>query len=75
MKLIIAGANNFIGDEVLTQALITPTVTSIIAITTSPLQSSDPRVESLALDDFLIYQPAVSSSLAGADACVWCVIP
>ncbi|KAE9382008.1 hypothetical protein N431DRAFT_491273 [Stipitochalara longipes BDJ] len=75
MKLILTGTTGFIGQEVLTQALSHPSITSIIALTRHPLPStfSNPKVKNVVVDDFATYSPSVLEQLSGADACIWCI--
>jgi uncharacterized protein YbjT (DUF2867 family) len=74
MKLILTGTTGFIGQEVLTQALAHPSITSIIALTRKPIPAtftSHPKVKNVLIDDFETYTPSVLEQLKGADACIW----
>lgn len=74
MKVIIAGATGFVGQEVLSQCLAHPSITSIIALCRRELPITHPKlhVHRMNDQDFLFYSdPQLSASLQGADACIW----
>jgi hypothetical protein len=73
MKVILAGSTGFIGREVLTQCLKTPSITSILALSRRELPGtiSDPRLKVVILKDFASYPDSVLKELASADACIW----
>lgn len=78
MKLIVTGTTGFIGQEILTQALSNPSITSIIALSRKPLSStfaSHPKLKTVIMKDFSLYPPSVLKELEGADACIWYVFP
>ncbi|KAL4971680.1 hypothetical protein BDW66DRAFT_145653 [Aspergillus desertorum] len=74
MKVIIAGATGFVGQEVLSQCLAHPSITSIVALCRRELPTTYPKlhVHCMKDEDFLAYSdPQLSASLRGADACIW----
>jgi hypothetical protein len=74
MKVILTGTTGFIGQEVLTQALSHPAITSIIALSRKPLPptfASNPKLKVVLTNDFSTYTPSVLSQLSGSDACIW----
>ncbi|GIJ90179.1 hypothetical protein Asppvi_009131 [Aspergillus pseudoviridinutans] len=74
MKVIIAGATGFVGQEILSQCLAHPSITSIVALCRRELPITDPKlhVHLMKDQDFLSYSdPQLSASLRGADACIW----
>jgi hypothetical protein len=76
MKLILTGTTGFVGQEVLTQALAHPSITSVVALTRHPIPAtfaSNPKVKNVLVEDFSTYTPSVLEQLSGADACVWYV--
>jgi uncharacterized protein YbjT (DUF2867 family) len=76
MKLILTGTTGFVGQEVLTQALAHPSITSVAALTRHPIPAtfaSNPKVKNVLVEDFSTYTPSVLEQLSGADACVWYV--
>jgi uncharacterized protein YbjT (DUF2867 family) len=77
MKLIITGATGFIGSEVLSLALASPGITSVIALLRRPLtdskHASNPKLKVVINEDFTTYPPSVLEQLDGAQACIWFV--
>jgi uncharacterized protein YbjT (DUF2867 family) len=77
MKLIITGASGFIGGEVLSRALASPGITSVIALLRRPLtdskHTSNPKLKVVINEDFTAYPPSVLKQLDGAQACIWFV--
>lgn len=71
MKIIVTGATGTIGSAVLQQAIENPAVTSIIALTRRPVDTSSTKVKNIIHTDFLQYDDAVVSELKGAQACIW----
>ncbi|KAF7155660.1 hypothetical protein CNMCM5623_008202 [Aspergillus felis] len=74
MKVIIAGATGFVGQEILSQCLAHPSITSIVALSRRELPITDPKlhVHLMKDQDFLSYSdPQLSASLRGAGACIW----
>ncbi|KAL7950514.1 hypothetical protein V8C42DRAFT_306745 [Trichoderma barbatum] len=79
MKLIIVGSSGFVGNELVRQALISPAVTSVVAIarreTPVPESLKDSRdaakLTSVVCDDFLNYSDNVKQQISNADACIW----
>ncbi|KAL4939686.1 hypothetical protein BDV06DRAFT_214107 [Aspergillus oleicola] len=78
MKVILAGATGFIGQELLAQCIANPTITSIIALTRRELPNA-PKNDKLRTyimtdDDWTSYSnPALKSELQGAKACLWTI--
>ena len=63
-----------IGSVVLAQALLDPSITSIIILSRRPLpQTLPPKAKVLILTDkeFISYPPTVLAELADAEACIW----
>jgi hypothetical protein len=76
MKIILTGSTGFIGSEVLTQCLANPSITSITAISRRKLPdsiSSNPKLQTVILDDFTTYTDEVLRECVGAEACIWYV--
>jgi len=74
MKVILSGSTGFIGGEVLNQALIHPSITSLICITRRALPESitvNPKVQTVIISDFANYSDQVLAQLQGAEACIW----
>jgi len=76
MKVILSGSTGFIGGEVLNQALLHPSITSLICITRKPLPdavASNPKVKEIIIKDFLSYSLEILSQVEGAECCIWYV--
>ncbi len=76
MKVLLSGATGFVGTEVLTQALLHPRITSVIALSRKPLPApfdTNAKVQTVIVEDFESYSPSVLSQLKGVDACIWYV--
>ncbi|GLA73571.1 hypothetical protein AtubIFM55763_004498 [Aspergillus tubingensis] len=73
MKIILTGSTGFIGQEILTQCLRTPHITSIIALSRRPLPTSNPKLTVRLVDDFLTYPESLLQELRGAEACIWAI--
>lgn len=74
MKLILTGSTGFIGQEVLSQCLLHPDITSLVALSRRPLPSSvtnSPKLKVVILEDFTSYPENVLKELEGAEACIW----
>ncbi|RPA88209.1 hypothetical protein BJ508DRAFT_410078 [Ascobolus immersus RN42] len=80
MKVILVGATDFVGREVLTQCLRNPDISHITIISRTRIAEADEhswmRVETLILDDYNSYNELVhnlKNSGIRYDACIWCV--
>ncbi|KAL4868463.1 hypothetical protein BDV12DRAFT_185968 [Aspergillus spectabilis] len=76
MKIIVAGATGYIGQELLSQCLAHKSITSIIALSRRDLGITNPRlrVHIMKDEDFLSYSdPALLEELKGASACLWAI--
>ncbi|KAL2810319.1 hypothetical protein BJX63DRAFT_434367 [Aspergillus granulosus] len=74
MKVIIAGVTGYIGQEILSQCLANPYITSIIALSRRELGITDGklRVYLMREEDYLSYSdPALYDELKDAEACIW----
>ncbi|PYI03162.1 hypothetical protein BO78DRAFT_375696 [Aspergillus sclerotiicarbonarius CBS 121057] len=74
MKIILVGSTGFIGQQILTQCLHNPSITSIIALSRRALPatvSSNPKLTVRIHDDFLTYPAPLIDDLKGAEACIW----
>ncbi|KAK7033363.1 putative nucleoside-diphosphate-sugar epimerase [Favolaschia claudopus] len=80
MKLIVAGATGFVGQEVIRQSLRNPAITSIVALARRPVspptgvpEEAASKLKSVVVKDYDEYPDEVRKDLAGADACIWTV--
>lgn len=77
MKIIIAGSTGFVATELIRQALVHPSVTSIVALARreTPLpvdvEADTSKFKSVVCSDFENYPDDVKHELQGADACIW----
>ncbi|RMJ23049.1 Nucleoside-diphosphate-sugar epimerase [Aspergillus sp. HF37] len=75
MKVILTGSTGFIGQEVLSQCLANPSISSIIVLSRRALPLSHPKihhVHRMQESDFLSYStPELTAAIQGADACIW----
>lgn len=75
MKLIVTGANGYVGSEIIRQSLKLPQVTSVVAVSrklVSPPAGTIPtRFESVVVQDYGTYPDYVRDAFRGADACIW----
>ncbi|CAM1508657.1 Fc.00g055050.m01.CDS01 [Cosmosporella sp. VM-42] len=76
MKLIIAGATGLVATEIIKQSLEIREITSIIALSRSPLQINDTDTNSSKLKNVIVgdygeYPGDVKAEFVGADACIW----
>ncbi|KAI9813119.1 MAG: hypothetical protein M1827_004339 [Pycnora praestabilis] len=79
MKIILTGSTGFIGGEVLQHCLLSPSITSIIALSRRALPESVTKSSNAAKlkvvipEDFSKYDDTVLDELRGAEACIWCL--
>ncbi|KAL4785954.1 hypothetical protein BJX76DRAFT_322654 [Aspergillus varians] len=78
MKVIIAGATGYIGQEILSQCLAHPSITSIVALTRRELNIQNKndklRTHIMTDADFLSFSdPKLTEELKGASACLWAI--
>ncbi|KAL3466895.1 hypothetical protein BJX64DRAFT_249222 [Aspergillus heterothallicus] len=76
MKLIIAGGTGYIGQELLSQALAHPSITSVVALSRRDLAINNTKLRVVRMQDsdFLAYSdPKVTDELKGAAACLWAI--
>ncbi|KAL2812001.1 hypothetical protein BJX63DRAFT_397865 [Aspergillus granulosus] len=76
MKLIIAGATGYIGQELLLQSLAHPSITSVIALSRCDLGITNSKLRAVQMkdDDFLSYSDTnIINELKGASACLWAI--
>lgn len=72
MRVILTGATGVAGSEALRQCLADPGVERVTALTRRAVGVAHAKLTEVILDDFLDYGPALAS-LAGHDACLWCL--
>ncbi|KAJ6512984.1 hypothetical protein C8R45DRAFT_1068076 [Mycena sanguinolenta] len=77
MKLIVAGATGFVGQEVIRQSLRNPDIKSVVALArrpvTAPAGTDAGKLKSVVVKDYDQYPDEVKQEFADADACIWTV--
>ncbi|KAL1868539.1 hypothetical protein VTK73DRAFT_3631 [Phialemonium thermophilum] len=80
MKLIVTGATGFVASEVVRQALSRPEITSVVALSRTPLSlgklpddADSSKLKHVKIQDYGKYPDDIKKELAGADACIWTV--
>ncbi|EXK26260.1 hypothetical protein FOMG_17162 [Fusarium oxysporum f. sp. melonis 26406] len=77
MKLIVTGANGYVGSEIIRQSLKLPQVSSVVAVSrklvSPPAGTLPARFESVVVPDYGTYPDHVRDIFRGADACIWTV--
>lgn len=81
MKLVIAGANGFVGTELVRQSLRLPSITSIIALSRRPVDIGNggpsaaeiSKLTTVVVGSYDTYSDDEKAAFANADACIWWV--
>lgn len=74
MKIILTGTTGFVGGEVLRQCLLSPRITSIVALVRREMpDQSDAKLKQVIMkdDDFLSYPTSLKKDIEGAEGCIW----
>src|ERR1700675_2810237 len=72
MKVILFGATGMVGQGVMRECLIDPGVETVLAVGRSPTGVQNAKLREIVHDNFLDFS-AISSQLAGYDACFFCL--
>jgi uncharacterized protein YbjT (DUF2867 family) len=72
MKIILFGATGMVGQGVLRECLLDPSVESVLAVGRSPTGQRHAKLREIVHGNFLDYS-GVESQLAGFDACFFCL--
>jgi len=72
MRVLIFGATGMVGDGVLHECLADSRVTSILAVTRSPLGITNPKLKELRRTDFFNYDD-LAREFSTIDACFFCL--
>jgi uncharacterized protein YbjT (DUF2867 family) len=72
MKAIIFGATGMVGQGVLRECLLDPEIESVRTIGRSATAQHHPKLRDIIHKDFSDFS-AIAESLAGFDACFWCL--
>jgi uncharacterized protein YbjT (DUF2867 family) len=76
MKLIVTGGTGFVGGQVVRQALRSPKITSVVALSRKPIQleagtEGADKLNNVLVESYQSYPENVKKELAGADALIW----
>lgn len=83
MKVIIAGATGFVGNELLRQSLRMPNITSVVAFSRRPIDTSGSigqpgadlsKLKSITIEAYDKYSDEAKAEFGSADACIWYAI-
>jgi uncharacterized protein YbjT (DUF2867 family) len=72
VKAILFGASGMVGQGVLRECLLDPSVERVLSIVRNPTGQKDPKFAELAHKDFFDFS-GIESQLAGYDACFFCI--
>src|SRR5665213_2006841 len=72
MKVVLFGATGMVGQGVLRECLLDPTVQSVRVVGRSPTGQQNPKLRELIHRDFTNFTP-IESELSGYDACFFCL--
>jgi uncharacterized protein YbjT (DUF2867 family) len=72
MKVILFGATGMVGQGVLRECLLDPSVESVLTVVRKPTGKSEPKVKELVHSDFYDFASA-AAELTGYDACFFCL--
>lgn len=83
MKLIVVGASGFVATEIIRQCLRSPAIGEVVAVSRSQVtppsklypNSNLSKLTVVKVDDYDVYTDATKEAFAGADACIWFVLP
>jgi uncharacterized protein YbjT (DUF2867 family) len=72
MKILVTGSTGMVGLEVIRQAILDDTVSTIYALTRKPLEIKHPKIQTILHTDFLNYN-GLETYFAQCDVCIWCL--
>src|SRR3984957_16632665 len=72
MNVILFGATGMVGQGVLRECLLDPSVRQVLSIVRTPSNQQHPKLRELIHADFFNYS-AIESQLTGFDACFFCL--
>jgi uncharacterized protein YbjT (DUF2867 family) len=72
MNVILFGATGMVGQGVLRECLLDPSVQKVLSIVRTPSNQQHPKLRELIHTDFFNYS-AIESQLTGFDACFFCL--
>ena len=72
MNVILFGATGMVGQGVLRECLLDPSVQQVLSIVRTPTNQQNPKLRELIHSDFFNYS-SIESQLTGSDACFFCL--
>jgi uncharacterized protein YbjT (DUF2867 family) len=72
MNVLLFGATGMLGQGVLRECLLDPSVTSVVSVGRSATGASDPKLREIIHADLTNYAP-IEARLSGFDACFFCL--
>jgi uncharacterized protein YbjT (DUF2867 family) len=72
MKVVVFGATGMIGQAVLRECLLNPSVTGVLTVGRTATGRTDPKLREVAHADLFDLEP-IKGDLADADACFFCL--
>ncbi len=72
MNVVIFGATGMVGQGVLRECLIDPTVTRVVTVGRSATGTSNPRLKEIVHSDLFNLEP-IAGELTDLDACFFCL--
>jgi uncharacterized protein YbjT (DUF2867 family) len=72
MKVVLFGATGMVGQGVLRECLLDPSVEVVLSVGRSPLRERQPKLREIVHNDFTDYS-AIEPQLTGYDACFFCL--
>lgn len=72
MRVIVTGATGMVGEGVLHECLLHPSISEVLIITRKPSGITDPKLKEIIHKDFFNLS-SISDQLAGYDACFFCL--
>ena len=75
MKLVICGANGYLGTELLRQSLRMPAVSTVVALARRPVSvpegADGAKMRCVVVEDYGNFSADARKQLEGTDACIW----
>jgi nucleoside-diphosphate-sugar epimerase len=72
MKLLMTGSTGMAGSEVIRQAIVDDSITTIYALSRKPLEIVHSKLHTIIHSDFLNYR-GLEKYFIESDACIWCL--
>lgn len=73
MRVMIFGATGIVGQGVLRECLLDPSVSEVRSIGRTPLERTHPRLSQTIKSDMFQFGPEDDAALSGFDTCFFCL--